>query len=69
MTRVKGEVLRANNYGLYVIKEVDSDKQYVFTADKLDSFLGESREEIGIGRGSVVTVTIEDDKVVSATKG
>jgi hypothetical protein len=63
--KVKGEVLRANNYGLYVIRDVTSDKQYVFTADKLDSFC---REYISVNEGSVVTVTIKDDKVVAATK-
>ena len=67
--KVKGEVLRANNYGLYVIKDIGSDKQYVFTADKFEAFRGETKEEIGIDRGSVVTVTVEDDRVVSATKG
>jgi hypothetical protein len=67
--KIRGEVLRANDYGLYVIRDMNSDRQYVFTADKLDSFRGESREELGVHRGSVVTVTIENDKVVAATKG
>jgi len=67
--KIKGEVVRTNDYGLYVIRDVDSDKQYVFTADKLDSFRGESPGEVGVHRGSVVTVTIENDKVVAATKG
>lgn len=66
--KVKGEVLRTNDYGLYVIRDVCSDKQYVFTADKLDSYRGESPTEIGVHRGSVVTVTIENDMVVAATK-
>ncbi len=64
--KVTGKVLRANDYGLYVIRDIASNRQYVFTADKLDSF---RQGQVGVSEGAVVTVTIENDKVVAATKG
>lgn len=50
----EGIILRVNEQGLGIVKDIQSQEQFVFTFDKITGYRGESAHELGLVVGSPV---------------
>jgi len=50
----KGVILRVNEQGLGIVKDTQSEEQFVFTFDKITGYRGESAQELGLIVGAHV---------------
>jgi len=60
----RGKIVRIEHDGFGFVKDIDADKAYMFTFDKIPGYRGESIREIarrGIKVGATVTVTTASD--------
>lgn len=61
-----GVILRVNEQGLGIVKDTQSEEQFVFTFDKITGYRGESAREIGVTVGASVQFNATaDHQVVS----
>lgn len=61
----KGVIVRLNPAGLAYVEDVKSKEISSFTFNKIDSYSGESAEELGLKLGSQVAFSIADGIVRS----
>ena len=47
----EGIILRINEQGLGIMKDAQSQEQFVFTFDKITGYRGESAQELGLKAG------------------
>ena len=50
----EGIILRINEQGLGIVKDIQSEEQFVFTFDKIAGYRGESAQELGLVAGAHV---------------
>lgn len=50
----EGVILRVNEQGLGIVKDTQSEEQFVFTFDKITGYRGESAQELGLVTGAHV---------------
>lgn len=62
----QGVILRVNEQGLGIVKDTQSEEQFVFTFDKITGYRGESAQELGLIVGAPVQFNATaDHQVVS----
>ena len=66
----EGIILRINEQGLGIMKDAQSQEQFVFTFDKITGYRGESAQELGLKVGARVLFnsTADTQVVVSVEK-
>ena len=63
--RRKGVIIRINEQGLGIVKDTQSQEQYVFTFDKITGYQGQSAQELGLVAGTHVRFSYKAGKVES----
>ncbi len=66
---IEAKVIRKNDFGLHVVMDVRSDKQYALMIDKLDDYKWPDFNENCLKEGSHILITVDsDDRVIRARK-
>lgn len=63
----RGNIVRINDFGLFEV-ELPDRMRAVFTIDKLSGYGGEPYSEIGLTKGAIVEVKVNEDGRVSVAE-
>lgn len=61
----QGTIVSSNNYGMFVVVDPSTNREYVFTLDKVQTYDGRDPRKMGLAPGKQVQFSEEFGKVTS----